>query len=374
MIMDRFINIDFTKYHVLDKPSYKVSVGVYDKIDFDPNNNLKKGYELSELAYQFIDKINYKKYKNVELFFNREFKKLNNKLFDDFNVNINGRQVSRAWIKMYELLSDLKFFDNLDQKINAFHICEAPGNFINSAVFYINRKSPNKEYKWTAQSLASSMADFYDSYGFIKKTQSQWDLGIDKTGDITSIDNLRYYLDKYGNSDVMIGDCGEKWSINSSLSRDLSVFQMIYAILFPKIGGNFVIKSFATNFNKLYLSMLYLACTMYERIYTFKSNTNFWSSEIYIVGINKLKSIDTNILLDIAKNLLNNKITYPIDEIPKSFIDMYQSIMYEYILQYTDIKKFFVFLSTNDAIFNVAKDLIRQSVKEKMTKWTDKYL
>ena len=50
---------------------------------------------------------------------------------------MNGRIVSRAWIKVYELYKSVNYFSNIESDtVNVFHICEAPGNFIISSLYY----------------------------------------------------------------------------------------------------------------------------------------------------------------------------------------------------------------------------------------------
>ena len=52
-----------------------------------------------------------------------------------------GRPVSRAWLKLYEILKIFKF-NNKSKTIKTFHICEAPGNMIMSIKYYINKNFP----------------------------------------------------------------------------------------------------------------------------------------------------------------------------------------------------------------------------------------
>ena len=51
----------------------------------------------------------------------------------------NNTPVSRAWIKFYELLHETKIFDNIKGKIKIFHICEAPGTFIQATKYYLTK-------------------------------------------------------------------------------------------------------------------------------------------------------------------------------------------------------------------------------------------
>lgn len=379
-IITKYIdNINFTKQFEIKYKLPNFAIGVHSKINAPYQDKLKKNYELSELAYQYTEKIDLKKYKSIELFVNNKYKKLNNELYDKYNVNINNKVPSRAWLKMYELLFDVDFLGNFDNMntLKGFHICEAPGNFINSIAYYIKNNTKIGLYDWKAQSLSSNLADFYDSYGFIKKTQDRWDLGPKKSGDITDYENFLYYYKMYGGKmDILVADCGEKWSAEVSLSNDISIFQMLYAILFPKTGGNFIIKSYSTNYNLLYLSLLFVSCHVFDKVLVFKSNLNFWSPEIYIIGIGKkqLSKGDTDKLFQVVHNVTKNIYTYPVDTIPDDFCMMYQEIMNKYILEYTDIKKFFVFLSKNDDLFNMSKDKLSDVIDRKNREWINKYM
>lgn len=379
MVNERIKDIDFTKVEQLNVPIQQITIGKYSEIECTYCPNLRKGNELSELAYRYLDKINLTKYKDIELFVNNKQKLLNKDLKEKYDININGKYVSRAWLKMFELLHDTKFLDNFrgQNTLNAFHICEAPGNFINSLDYYIKTKTKIKNYNWHAQSLAPGKADFYDSYGFIKKTIDKWDLGPKNNGDITEYDNLVYYYEKYHGVDCLISDCGEKWENKKDLTKDISIFQMIYALLLPRTGGNFIIKSFATNYNTIYLSLLYIAQNFYEKIYLFKSNINFWSPEIYIVGINKkeLNKTDTETILEFAKQLkMGQKIFYLVNVIPENFCKTYEQITYNYIGQFVDIKKFFIFLANNIDIFNLNRDMITKILVDRNKKWIETYI
>ena len=382
MFIDKIRNIGFTKKNTLP-PTQIVELKQYDYIRCHACHSIKRGYELSELTYQYMEKINIDQYKKIELDINREQKKLNFLLFSRFDVNINKKMVSRAWLKMYELLYDTAFLDNIidssvktsanTDSVNIFHICEAPGNFINATDYFIKHNTKIKNYNWMAQSLAESKANFFDSYGFIKKTINQWDLGPSDNGDITDIANLEYYYKKYGHTDAIISDCGEKWKPSFDPKHDITIFQMIYALLFPRIGGNFIIKTFSTNYNIYYLMLLYIASGIYQRVLVFKSNINFWSPEIYIIGINKQTNIDYDLIIKFAKSFYD-KPFYLVNEIPDTFIQSYQSIIMDYITEFTDIKKLIVFLSINSELYDQNRQLVIDLIKDKNKKWIGKYI
>ncbi|ARF12159.1 FtsJ-like methyltransferase [Klosneuvirus KNV1] len=339
---------------------------------------LFRNLAVSESAYQYIEKINYKAYKNIEMVINSQQKLLNKKLQEEKHININGQYVSRAWIKFFELLSDIQLLKPYKDEVKVFHMCEAPGNFINSMEYFIKTKTKIKKYTWMAQSLEASLADFYDTYQFIKKTKNQWDLGPKKTGDILDPVNQQYYMEKYKDVDLLISDCGEKWTGEEIPDHEnLSIYELYYALLIPKVGGSFVIKSFAANDNRLYISLLAIICEKYETVKVFKSNTNFWSPEVYIIGQNKKNISDKE--LKVLKECLNNlnqkkDNKYPIEKIPEKFLDEYNKIMYKVITFAADIKKFFVFLSLNQELFSKNKDNINKIIDQKNKEWVNKYI
>jgi len=82
------------------------------------------------------------------------------------------KPVSRAWIKFYELLFVTKVFDNLKGYLKVFHICEAPGTFIMSTIYYLDRWNRNLKYEWDATTLNPkylSKNGIGDTYDLLKK-------------------------------------------------------------------------------------------------------------------------------------------------------------------------------------------------------------
>jgi 23S rRNA U2552 (ribose-2'-O)-methylase RlmE/FtsJ len=377
MIGDHFKSIDYSFYNDLPKID-GVQLELSDNVQCNYCEKLEDNYAISELTYLYIEKVNYDKYKGIELFVNKKYKNLNRLLQKEYGININDKYVSRAWIKFYELLSDVKLLEGFEhnEKLNVFHICEAPGNFVNSMKHFVYTNTEIEDLDWNAQSLSAELKGFGDYYGFIKQTKDQWDKGPKNTGDIMDKENMKYYLDKYGGVDFLIGDCGEAWDGAVPDNKNLSIYQMFYGLLVPRTGGGFVIKTYAGNYNKLYMSLLYVACSLYGSITIFKSNTNFWSQEVYIVGKKKkeLSSDNKMVLLECLKNLDEGNTTYPIKELPDDFVKAYDKIVYQLVSFASNIKKFFVFLSTNDQIYHSNKDKIAKIIEDKNRGWMNKYL
>jgi len=315
---------------------------------------------LSENVYQYVEKVNSKKYSAAELYFNNLYKNLNRSLAIEYDITINGQYVSRAWMKMYEILTMTNFFDNLsDSVINGFHICEAPGNFIASIIYFLDKQGI--KYNWHAQSLKDGPV--FDMYGFIKNNPSKWDFAKDDSGDIMKVENLIYYSDKYNGVDIMIGDCGEKWSAETVV---FAAIQLVYVLLTLRVGGNFVIKTFAGNVNELFLSVLELTCESFADIYYYKSPINFWSHEIYVCG-KEFKGITaedrTNLinLMRTRKNTLN-----PVSD---QVFDDYFAYAKQIIHTSSVYKKFFVFCADNPEYIDKYDRTIKRIVKMKNDKW-----
>lgn len=335
---------------------------------------LKNMYYSIESTYQYVHRTDVYKFENIEKYINSIQKKLNSYLTDTYNININGKTVSRAWMKMFELLSEIDFFKNIS-KVNAFFTCEAPGNFIAAMTYYIKNRTNITEFKWIAQSLKPSHGGLDDSYGFIKANKNLWDFGTGN-GDIMNIDNFNYYVTKYRDSDIYVSDCGHVWGSMTDKFNDLSVYQALFALLIPREGGNFIFKSFISNINPLYISLLSIIAKKYETVYFFKSNMNFWSSEIYIVGINKLvlKKSETDTLLLIPQELSRKKLVYPCNTINDEYTTEHVRICNKILNVFSNIKNLLLFLSLNDDLYQANKQYIKLIIEDRNQHWINKYI
>jgi 23S rRNA U2552 (ribose-2'-O)-methylase RlmE/FtsJ len=364
----------FMELESIDIINFKESKTV--KCDYCPE--LDKTKLVSEIAYQYITNNNFDNYKSIELYINRKYKDMNRMLQKKYNININGQYVSRAWIKFQEILHDTHLLDGFEDKeeLKVFHICEAPGNFINSMDYYIKKKTNIKNYNWTAQSLSPDLTGLPDQYGFIKDTKDRWDMGPNKNGDILDEENMKYYIKKYSGVDFLISDCGASWVKNLPDNRNINIHQLFYALLIPGEGGGFVIKTFTMKYNTIILCLLYLACYIYGSVQLFKSNTNFWSYEIYIIGKHKKKITPEieNHIIKFLYNVVNLNKIYPIDELPNSFVENYESIIMQVVSYTSEMNKFLVFLANNEETWEKVKPLMDNLIKKKLEKWVKTYI
>jgi len=373
-----FININTKSYcYTLVNSSSKPIIGCYKDIHIPDKEKYDNMFKMSEYVYQYLDKRDDQK--NIELFFNNKQKNLEKFLFSTYNININGRYVSRAYIKLYEMLDDVDFFNNLvKDNIKGFHICEAPGNFIISIQDYIKHKTQIKSYDYVAQSYYDG--NIFDDYGLIKSNRSKWDFA-DGTGNIMSLKNLKYYLNKYKGVDILVGDCGDTWRVSkrtntNSSNKDLAVYQLLYSLLLVRTGGNFIIKTFCTNFNYQYLSLLYVTYHKFDKVYIFRSSRNIWSPEIYIIGIGKrdISDKEEKYLLKIAEKLEDNEMYYPTDIVSPDLTVEYEYHIQNIIYIFSDIKKLFAYYVDNPEIYKKEKNKLSSYLDKRNIVWIEEHM
>lgn len=334
------------------------------KLDFYYKTHIDNIYKISESVYQYLEDTDINP---IERYFNNRQKTLQKFLLDTYNINIANHLVNRAWIKLYELYFETNYFDNLPTDIKAFHICEAPGNFINCSMYYT--KKLNKTYNWNSQSWKEG--DIWDQYGFIRQTSDRWDFGPNDTGNIMDLDNFMYYYKKYKGVDTLVGDCGIPYG--TATNKSLSLYQLVYGLIMPKVGGNFVIKTFATQYNMQFMSLLNIALCYFDKLFIFRSSQNIWSPEIYIVGIGKHK-FDEDILVDMIKKLEDDIVVYPIKKINPEFGLEYEYHTQNVINMYVEIKKFFVYLAKHPNEFKKEKPKLDELLYSRNKIWLAKYM
>ena len=281
------------------------------------NLNTYLSKKINQIDFRPIDKYDYVK-KYVRLYENS----LNKMLFE-LGYNINNKKVSRAWIKMYEILKYIKFKkiissnnnnnnNNNNKNINIFFLCEAPGNFIHSIGFYIKKYLSDYKYIWNATSLKQNGKNnaFGDDYNMIKNNLDLWSYGKDETGDITNIENIKYYKNICNDKDWIIGDCGIPYSDDNEISLRLYFSEILFILYNSKNGSNSIFKSLIPIKYNILMDLYYILFNSYEKLLFYKPMQNKFSPEFYVIGINYKKTVKNfDLLFDILKkgNFKENK-------------------------------------------------------------------
>ena len=295
--------------------------------------------------------------------------------------------VSKAFCKMYDILSQFPIIDLTKSKIKTFHSCEVPGHFINAFNYWIKSRNSSIEFDWTGNSLnpfnesnkKKYSALFDDAYGFIKRYKNRWDWGADNTGDISSKKNLLYYENKYKNRqiDIFTSDCGlganEEFEQEESLCF-LSISQLLLGLLVLRIGGTAICKIFIPFTKPLSLSILYIYTMYFEKIHIIKpSSGSLANSEVYIIGINKkyhLSENNKNVLFDVLEKIDMDKSLF--NNFPDKFIEEIAELSNMFIRLQEEYLNRSYFYYDNPKIFNKDKfDYLMDAKQKYAKKWID---
>jgi hypothetical protein len=238
-------------------------------------------------------------------------------------------RVSRGFLKMYEIFGlfnivNINSLTNL-KEYNALHICEMPGNFIAATNHFLKQYNKNISYNWFGNSLnpyneynRKKYGNIIsDDYGYMKKYRNRWLFGKDDTGDITNIDNIKFFENKFNETlDFLSSDCGlGSDSQESSLDQEkrlsiLTICEFFISLLVLKIGGSAVFKIFLPVSEENSISYIYLLSKYFEQLVFIKqASGSLGSSEIYILAKNKkykLEKSDKDMIYNHIKNFDNS--------------------------------------------------------------------
>lgn len=161
--------------------------------------------------------------------------------------NFKYKNVSNAWLKMYEMIVELK----LDVSTH-LGIAELPGSFICAAEEYA--KSKHVGHEWLASSYYTSDPAsniLGDSYGLLKKYPDRW---IGKTGDLTDLADVKLQIkqtrEKWPDgvqlitSDAGIGLDNNDVNGQEEACLSISIGDAIIAVNVLKVGGCMISKKF----------------------------------------------------------------------------------------------------------------------------------
>ena len=210
------------------------------------------------------------------------------------------KPLSRSYFKMIELINIFEL--RYDSKpITTFHLAEGPGGFIEAIASIRNCK----EDKYIGMTILDSNNDpnipaWKKTEQFLKQNKNVFiEEGNDKTGNILSLENLKYCKEKYGSSmDLITADGGFDFSLDFNKQEiniaRLLFAQICYALVMQNRGGTFILKIFDT-FMQHSIDILYILSSFYEKIYVIKPQTSrYANSEKYIVCKNFLYSYSSD--------------------------------------------------------------------------------
>jgi hypothetical protein len=180
---------------------------------------------------------------------------------------------------------------NYNEPINTFHLAEGPGGFIEALVKFRNCKEDN----YIGMTLLdenkndSNIPAWKKSDMFLKSNPNVFlENGYDETGNILSLENFEYVIEKYPSKmDLITADGGFDFSVDFNIQEcsigKLLFAQVAYALCLQKYKGKFILKIFDC-FMQHTIDLLYILSSFYEKVYIMKPNTSrYANSERYIV-------------------------------------------------------------------------------------------
>ena len=243
-------------------------------------------------------------------------------IVDELVINYHAEYVTIAWLKCYEILEYYKLLDSVKTNtIHYFGICEQPGAFVFATNHYVKQKL-NKSFEFTLQSLNSNIikGSFRPEKNLYEKYKNNYDYGADMTGDVTNIENIKYYRKKFYNNhfDIITADCGQDCSDDFSQQEknlmEVVMGQFLLSISLCSKNTNYFFKLF-TIYEHQMKEIIYLLSTLFEKVTICRTiATKMASGEIYCVCINfKYNKQDINPILqqlyDIYGKYLTDKTT-----------------------------------------------------------------
>ena len=305
---------------------------------------------------------------------------------------LGDSSISQAWLKMYEIISDCELIP-MNQKgtFRSFHICEAPGTFINALNNYIRTKTNYTDFNWMAQSLNPRTAKISDTYGLIRRHPERWDWGATRTGDITEVENIRYYMKKvqrhHGNQSInlMTSDCGLPMGDPKYEFVAFASYVAILAIL-PR-GGTMVYKILSPIDMPLIWNLIYITFTNFKELSFFKPVQNSQSREFYIIAKDYLGTAPPVIdkLLDIVQRWSRlepqgykapwlETLDLFGDKYPEEFVAQVLSISERLSQNYVNsIERIIYYVDNHESLGEEYTRHIEKYIEEKNEDWIRKY-
>jgi len=240
--------------------------------------------------------------------------------------------ISRAYFKMIEIIHDHITFSSI-MPINTFHLAEGPGGFIEA---FVNVRQNNADI-YRGMTLVDP--DDKKVPGWTSKFLSNHpnviiERGVDETGNMYSIENMRDITSRFSHSiQICTGDGGFDFSSDyehqEQTSWKLVFTQIIYAMCIQANKGTFVLKIFDI-FHKPTVELIYILTFFYENVIITKPKTSRpANSEKYIIckGFNLDKFMNyehrfKELFISIQKMSLSNQSSISIlkNQLPYMFL------------------------------------------------------
>lgn len=244
----------------------------------------------------------------------------------------NTINVSNAWLKCYELLTEFKVFDEFKESFVHFDNAAFPGSFI-LATNHLAHVYGVK-HDWYASSLVPSKENtaLEDRYELYKRYRDKWIMGENLDGNVLSTKTQKAFYEKFKNTvDLYTSDIGtdvsNDYNNQELIQARLNVGQILSGLLTLKFGGILITKQY-TVFEPITMNIMLIASMFFKEFYLVKPySSRKANSESYLVGkgfnVENTHDILNNkyikLLLDLIENWNDAPLFYHAD-CPKIFM------------------------------------------------------
>ena len=295
------------------------------------------------------------------------------------------KPLSRSYFKMVEICSIfslLNDYSNIDN-LRTFHLAEGPGGFI-EAIARLRNQEKDQYVGMTLQDSDPNVPAWKKTGDFLTEFPNVFlENGADGTGNILSIENYDFIVEKYNDIDIVTADGGFDFSMDFNQQElfisKLLFAQTAYALSIQKTGGTFILKIFDT-FMRHTTDILYLLSSFYQQVYIVKPQTSrYANSEKYVVCIGFLFEDRNDYLPYLRKTMcqmLSSESAKPVSYLEKPPSHMFLQKIEEYNaifgqkqmqnIQYT------ISLMDNRNKYDKIDNLMKTNIK-KCTEWCIKY-
>jgi 23S rRNA U2552 (ribose-2'-O)-methylase RlmE/FtsJ len=207
--------------------------------------------------------------------------------------------LSRSFFKLWEIINYFGLIMTREPIVTG-HLAEGPGGFVEACLYYRQRLlkiHPLMDcyYGITLNPITKEIPGWNKANSIIKqfKKNIEVDYGIDNTGDLYKVQNIRSFSRKIkmnvAGADLITADGGFDFSVNfnkqEQLSHRLILAELLTGIKSQKMGGCFICKLF-DSYSHLTVQLLYFIACLYDELYLVKPLTSRpANSEKYMVAL-----------------------------------------------------------------------------------------
>lgn len=215
--------------------------------------------------------------------------------------NDNGQVVTNAWLKMYEMATQLDLVGTAargegGKVLRTFCNAELPGAFICAINHFMCTEMPGARFDWVASSLHPAGKDeiLGDTYGLLSCNPDRWLMDAEMPGDVTSVEQIATLASRAkerlkGEVDLYTSDAGidvsPDYNRQEELTARINLGQIVTGLLSLRAGGNLVTKTY-TFTHPFSVSVIAVCAALFDACYVTKPQTSRpANSEVYLVGI-----------------------------------------------------------------------------------------